>query len=45
MVSVFNDHRKAAYLNPAVADKPLRSPLPFSARTAARSYRTRLMGE
>ena len=45
MVSVFNDHRKAAYLNPAGADKPLRSPLPFSALTAARSYRKRLMVE
>ena len=45
MVSVFKDPRKAAYLNPAGADKPLRSPLPFSTLTAARSYRKRLMVE
>ena len=45
MVSVFKDPRKAAYLNPAGAGKPLRSPLPFSTLTAARSYRKRLMVE
>jgi len=45
MVSVFKDPRKAAYLNPAGADKPLRSPLPFSTLTAARSCRKRLMVE
>lgn len=45
MVSVIKDPRKAAYLNPAGADKPLRSPLPFSTLTAARSCRKRLMIE
>jgi Xaa-Pro dipeptidase len=36
---VFKDHRKATYLNPEGADKPLRSPLPPSTLNAARAYR------
>lgn len=37
--SVFKDDRKATYLNPEGADRPLRSPLPHSTLVAARNYR------
>jgi Xaa-Pro dipeptidase len=36
---VFKDARKAAYLNPEGADKPLRSPVPLDTLKAARAYR------
>lgn len=45
MTSVFKDPRKATYLNPEGADKPLRSPLPPSTLAAARAYRKRRMVE
>jgi Xaa-Pro aminopeptidase len=35
----FKDHRKRAYLNPAGADRPLRSPVPVSTLERARDYR------
>jgi Xaa-Pro aminopeptidase len=37
--TVFKDPRKQAYLNPAGADKPLKSPLPHSTLVGARGYR------
>ena len=40
MFSAFKDPRKATYLNPEGADKPLRSPLPLSKLAAARACRT-----
>jgi|GEM_PF-3598826 len=43
MVSVFKDPRKATYLNPEGAEKPLRSPLPQSTVAAARAYRKQRM--
>lgn len=43
MFNVFKDPRKAAYLNPEGADKPLRSPLPHATLAAARAYRKRRM--
>lgn len=36
---IFRDDRKAAYLNPEGADRPLRSPLPHATLAAARAYR------
>ena len=36
---MFKDERKATYLNPEGADKPLKSPLPQSTIEAARDYR------
>jgi len=46
MADVFKDPRKAAYLNRAGTDKPLKSPLPPSTPEAARDYRLgRLRGE
>lgn len=36
---VFKDARKAAYLNPEGADRPLRSPVPHATLEAARAYR------
>jgi Xaa-Pro dipeptidase len=36
---VFKDHRKATYLNPEGANRPLRSPVPHAALEAARTYR------
>lgn len=36
---VFKDARKRAYLNPAGADRPLKSPLPKSTLVTARGYR------
>lgn len=36
---IFKDDRKAAYLNPEGADRPLRSPLPHATLAAARAYR------
>ena len=35
---MFKDERKAAYLNPDGADKPLKSPLPQCTIEAAREY-------
>lgn len=43
MASVFKDPRKATYLNPEGADKPLRSPLPQTTVSAARAYRKQRM--
>ena len=37
--AVFKDARKAAYLNPEGADRPLISPLPHATLVAARKYR------
>ena len=45
MTSVFKDPRKATYLNPEGADKPLRSPLPPATLASARAYRKRRMVE
>ena len=45
MFSAFKDPRKATYLNPEGADKPLRSPLPPSKLAAARACRKRRMVE
>lgn len=39
MSSIFKDPRKATYLNPEGADRPLRSPLPHATLVSARSYR------
>ncbi len=39
MHAIFKDHRKAAYLNPDGADKPLRSPVSPAVLKAARKYR------
>lgn len=39
MVEVFKDARKAAYLNPDGADKPLRSPVPKATLERARAHR------
>jgi len=36
---VFKDERKNVYFNPEGADKPLKSPIPFSVVEAARDYR------
>jgi Xaa-Pro aminopeptidase len=38
-VEVFKDARKAGYLNPEGADRPLRSPVPHETLVAARGYR------
>lgn len=45
MAEVFKDARKRAYLNPAGADKPLKSPIPLSTLKAARAYRKRRVVE
>ena len=36
---VFKDDRKNVYFNPDGADRPLKSPIPFSVVEAARAYR------
>ena len=38
---VFKDARKAGYLNPQGAERPLRSPVPHKTLAAARTYRLR----
>ena len=42
---VFKDARKAAYLNPEGADRPLKSPLPKSTLVKARGYRKKRLVE
>lgn len=38
-IEVFNDDRKATYLNPDGADRPLKSPVPHATLVAARAWR------
>ena len=42
---VFKDARKATYLNPEGADRPLKSPLPKSTLVKARGYRKQRLVE
>jgi Xaa-Pro aminopeptidase len=45
MNDVFADPRKRAFLNPAGADKPLRSPIPLATLQRARAFRQRRLRE
>ncbi|KAB2848879.1 MAG: aminopeptidase P family protein [Hyphomicrobiaceae bacterium] len=45
MRQIFKDARKAAYLNPLGADKPLKSPIPLEVLKQARANRKRRMVE